>query len=188
MTGPLIPERLQHGRLSYERVTAAHAADYAALLMHPRVIPTLWPFAQPPQFADAQTSVETTAEHWERHGFGLWMVRDRDSGAIIGRAGLAWINDLPQGAAVEAGWLIHPDRWGQGLGTEVAVTSAETAFGSLGLDAVVAVTLPDNLASRRVMEKTGFRYEGDTVHAGLDHVLYRLTAEEFAQRAALRSA
>ena len=184
MTAPLIPERLRRGRLGYERVTSAHAADYAALLMHPQVIPTLWPFENPPRLADAEASVRAAAEHWERHGFGLWMVRDRDTGAIIGRGGLAVITDLPQGSAVEAAWLIHPDRWRQGLATEVALTSAETAFGPLALDRLVAVTLPDNLASRRVMEKTGFRYEGDTVHAGLPHVLYGLQSDDFAQRAA----
>ena len=38
----------------------------------------------------------------------------------------------------------------------------------------VSFTLPDNVASRRVMEKLGFRFERDTPYAGLPHVLYRL--------------
>jgi len=38
---------------------------------------------------------------------------------------------------------------------------------------VVSFTLPDNLTSRRVMEKLGFTFERDTRHAGLPHVLYR---------------
>ena len=38
---------------------------------------------------------------------------------------------------------------------------------------LVAFTLPDNLGSRRVMEKSGFVYERDIVHVGLAHVLYR---------------
>ncbi len=40
----------------------------------------------------------------------------------------------------------------------------------------MGTTLPTNRASRRVMEKAGFGYERDTVHAGLPHVLYRLPA------------
>jgi [ribosomal protein S5]-alanine N-acetyltransferase len=38
----------------------------------------------------------------------------------------------------------------------------------------VAFTLPDNVASRRVMEKVGFRYEREVEHVDLPHVLYRL--------------
>jgi [ribosomal protein S5]-alanine N-acetyltransferase len=53
---------------------------------------------------------------------------------------------------------------------------AALGLGRLGLAGLVARTLPTNRASRRVMEKVGFGYERDTVHAGLTHVLYRLPA------------
>ena len=52
----------------------------------------------------------------------------------------------------------------------------DVAFGRLGLADVVAFTLPDNIASRRVMEKSGFRYERDIVWAEMPHVLYRARA------------
>ena len=35
------------------------------------------------------------------------------------------------------------------------------------------MTLPDNVASRRVMEKIGLRFDRDVNHRGLAHVLYR---------------
>jgi RimJ/RimL family protein N-acetyltransferase len=41
---------------------------------------------------------------------------------------------------------------------------------------LVCFTLTTNHASQRVMEKVGFRYERDVLHAGLPHVLYRLSA------------
>jgi RimJ/RimL family protein N-acetyltransferase len=47
------------------------------------------------------------------------------------------------------------------------------AFEELALDDIVAYTMPDNRASRRVMEKLGFGFERDIVHAELPHVLYR---------------
>ena len=53
---------------------------------------------------------------------------------------------------------------------------AALGLGRLGLAGLVARTLPTNRASRRVMEKAGFGYERDTVHARLPHVLYRLPA------------
>ena len=93
-------------------------------------------------------------------------------GRPVGRGGLqytftAGLHD------VEAGWAIVPERWGQGLATELARACVEVAFEQLGLREIVAFTLPDNIASRRVMEKAGFEYERDIVHVGLAHVLYR---------------
>jgi RimJ/RimL family protein N-acetyltransferase len=66
-----------------------------------------------------------------------------------------------------------PAYWGQGYATELGAAAVELAFGPLGLDSVVAYTLPHNLASRRVMDKLGFSYEREIVYADLPHVLYR---------------
>ena len=71
------------------------------------------------------------------------------------------------------GWAVVPGRWGQGIGTAIAQHSVEEAFGEHGLGDVVALTLPHNVASRRVMEKAAFAYERDVMHAGMAHVLYR---------------
>jgi [ribosomal protein S5]-alanine N-acetyltransferase len=45
----------------------------------------------------------------------------------------------------------------------------------------VAFTLATNQASRRVMEKVGGQFESDIVHAGLPHVLYRITREAYVR-------
>jgi ribosomal-protein-alanine N-acetyltransferase len=65
------------------------------------------------------------------------------------------------------------DRWNEGFATELARASLQVGFTDLGLAEVIAFTLPDNLASRRVMEKAGFVYDREIIHAGLPHVLYR---------------
>jgi RimJ/RimL family protein N-acetyltransferase len=75
---------------------------------------------------------------------------------------------------VEAAWAVIPERWGQGLATELAHAAIEVAFDELELLAVMAVTLPHNVASRRVIQKAGFAFERDIEHGGLPHVLYRL--------------
>jgi RimJ/RimL family protein N-acetyltransferase len=58
----------------------------------------------------------------------------------------------------------------------MAQAAITAAFGPVGVDELIAFTLPNNVASRRVMEKTGFVYERDIVHALLPHVLYRRRA------------
>jgi RimJ/RimL family protein N-acetyltransferase len=75
---------------------------------------------------------------------------------------------------VEVAYALLPEFWGRGLATELARESVRTAFEVLGLDDVVCFALPTNRASRRVMEKVGFRYERDVVYHGLPHVFYRL--------------
>jgi ribosomal-protein-alanine N-acetyltransferase len=76
---------------------------------------------------------------------------------------------------VEVAWAIVADRWNEGLATELAHAAIHVAFTELDLPGLVAVTLPHNVASRRVMEKVGFAYESEVAHAKLPHVLYRRT-------------
>jgi RimJ/RimL family protein N-acetyltransferase len=169
-TGTL--ERLETERMIFERLRLEHAPEQLRLLLDPRVSATLRPGPEPPTEADVLDGLAAKVDHWDRHGFGMWLLRDRETGEMVGRGGLqytytAGLND------VEAGWAIVPERWGQGLATELAHACVAVGFGHLDLLELVAFTLPDNRASRRVMQKSGFRYERNIVHAGLPHVLYR---------------
>jgi [ribosomal protein S5]-alanine N-acetyltransferase len=165
-------ERVQTERLICERVRPGHADELRALVLNPEVAATTWAGPNPPTAADVLEKVTSDDEHWERHGFGPWLLRDRSGGQMVGRGGLK--HTLSTGAdEVEVGWAIVPERWGRGLATELALAAVEVAFGKLGLDDVIAFTLPTNLASRRVMEKAGFHYECQIEHARLPHVLYR---------------
>jgi [ribosomal protein S5]-alanine N-acetyltransferase len=168
-TGTL--DRFETARLVLERLRPEHAPQERRLLLDPRVGATLWSRPAPPTEAEILDGLAAKTDHWDRHGFGLWLLRDRETGAAVGRGGLqytytAGLHD------VEAAWAIVPERWGQGLATELAFACLEVGFGPLGLRQIVAFTLPDNVASRRVMEKAGFVYERDIVHVGLAHVLY----------------
>ncbi len=60
-----------------------------------------------------------------------------------------------------------------GLATEIARRCLAIGREELGFASLVAITLPDNRGSRRVMEKAGMTYERDVTHAGRVHVLYR---------------
>lgn len=111
--------------------------------------------------------------HWDRHGYGLWMFRERTTGAFVGRGGLRHVT-LEGTPEIEVTYALAQASWGKGYATEIATASLDLGFRQLGLKAVVAFAEPDNHASRRVMEKVGFRYERDIVWHDLRHVLYRL--------------
>ena len=59
----------------------------------------------------------------------------------------------------EIGWHLHPKAWGKGFASESAAALLQHAFGE-GLERVVAVTYPENIASVGVCERIGMRYEG----------------------------
>lgn len=112
--------------------------------------------------------------HWDAHGFGLWMLRLDEGGAIIGRCLLRHL-DLDGVDEIETGYSFEPDQWGLGFATEIAVACVAIGRSTFRYASIVAVTRPENLASRRVLEKAGLRFEREMPYAGAPHVLYRTT-------------
>jgi RimJ/RimL family protein N-acetyltransferase len=118
-----------------------------------------------------------------RRGWGLWAVEVLDHARFIGFIGLA----VPEFEAhfmpaVEVGWRLARDRWGNGYATEGARAAVAFGFDELGLDEIVSFAAVINERSRRVMERLGMtRDEADDFDHPLvssgslrRHVLYRL--------------
>jgi RimJ/RimL family protein N-acetyltransferase len=103
----------------------------------------------------AEQSLRRYNDHWERHGFGICAVELKETGELVGRSGVAFHRIWPTDP--EVGWAIDPAWWGRGIATEAGAACVEWAFGALGYERVVSISVPDNLASRRVMAKLGFR-------------------------------
>ena len=122
--------------------------------------------------AGTVTYLETNVKHWADHGFGMWMLRDAATNAVVGRAILRHL--AVEGVdEVEVGYGLLPEYWGRGLATEIAQACVRIGFQQLQLRSIVAITTPPNIASQRVMEKAGLAYDRDIVHAGVPHVLFR---------------
>jgi [ribosomal protein S5]-alanine N-acetyltransferase len=85
----------------------------------------------------------------------------------------------------EIGCYLRPDRWGEGLGTEVARLLLELAFTRLGLHRVQATTDPENVAAKRVLEHVNMRHEGTHLDRFLvdgqwrDRDVYAITMPEW---------
>jgi RimJ/RimL family protein N-acetyltransferase len=109
--------------------------------------------------------------HWDEHGFGPWVLVEREGGGIVGRGGLRWTK-LDARPAVELPWTIASAEWGRGLATEAAVAAIECAA-AWRLREVIALVAHGNARSRRVAEKVGLRLDGEATHAGLPHLVYR---------------
>jgi RimJ/RimL family protein N-acetyltransferase len=99
------------------------------------------------------------AGHWILKGFGHWVLEERSSGALVGRAGLLRPPDWPD---LEVGWTVARSRWGQGLAGEAGRAAIDWAHDVLGARHVISLIAPDNTRSQRVAEKLGLEEEGAT--------------------------
>ncbi len=157
----------------------------------PAVMEFLMPVADR---AASDAVADRIARHFTDHGFGLWVVEVPGVTEFAGYAGLVHVPyDEHFTPAVEIGWRFLAAHWGHGYATEAARQCLALGFSELGLDSIVAITVPANLRSRAVMERLGMeRVEGGdfdmpTVPAGhrlRRHVLYRMTREHFALHSA----
>jgi [ribosomal protein S5]-alanine N-acetyltransferase len=109
--------------------------------------------------ADVEEEIASHVATYATHGYGLLAVEDRATGALIGDCGLQPFEH--HGPEVELGYDFAPSAWGRGLATEAARAVMAHAFGALGLDRVIAVVKPANVASQRVLEKAGLERVGE---------------------------
>ncbi|QEH35844.1 hypothetical protein OJF2_44010 [Aquisphaera giovannonii] len=171
-------ETFATARMVAERLTLAHYAEIRRLHLHPQVMKTLSVDGQPLPDRVTREGIVQNEAHWGRHGFGFWVFREKGSGEFLGRAGLQAYR-IEDEEAVGLAYAVVYDHWHRGLATEMAAGSLEVGFRRLLVPEVASWTLPGNLASRRVMEKLGFRFDADIALAGISHRLYRLTAVDW---------
>ncbi len=100
---------------------------------------------------------------------GIWAVTKSDTGLLLGTLLLKPIPASGTGTPLKAsddteiGWHFHPNAWGRGYASEAASAVLHHAFRN-GLEKVVAVTSPANLASQRVCERIGMTHRGSTTN------------------------
>ncbi|WP_371497871.1 GNAT family N-acetyltransferase [Kitasatospora sp. NBC_00374] len=110
-------------------------------------------------------AIERWEEEWDEEGFGLFAVELLGSGELIGFAGLSVPEFLPEiMPAVEIGWRLGRQFWGQGYASEAAHAALEFALEDRGLDRVVSITRAGNTAAENVMHKLGMELELATTH------------------------
>lgn len=98
-----------------------------------------------------------TCQHGKK-GYGPWTVIEKASGLIVGFGGL--LDDpFDPGWSIEVAYHFAPSVWGRGYATELTNHCLNIAAGRLHLREVSAFAYPNNTASRRVLEKTGFQQQ-----------------------------
>ncbi|MGW1344883.1 GNAT family N-acetyltransferase [Kribbella sp. NPDC002412] len=125
----------------------------------------------------------------DERGWGLWALEVRETGRFIGFTGLSVPSfDAHFMPAVEIGWRLAKEAWGNGYATEAARAALAHGFGPAGLEEIVSFTATTNLPSQRVMQRIGMTHDaaGDFDHPRLPdghrlqrHVFYRIARAQW---------
>jgi ribosomal-protein-alanine N-acetyltransferase len=136
--------------------------------------------------------IDEAEASFDRDGFGLWAVERIEDGGLLGFIGLGTSAfDAPFCPAVDVGWTLAREAWGQGYATEGAIAALGYAFDLLRLDEVVAHTSEQNERSQAVMQRLGMTHEPEDDfdapwyqpgHPRRRFVLYRIKATEWRRR------
>lgn len=130
----------------------------------------------------------------ETDGFSMAPVETKATGEFLGFVGLntpTYAAPLPFEPCVEIGWRLKRSSWGKGYASEAAHAWLRFGFETIGLEEIVAFTIPANEPSQKVMRRLGMRRDpdGDFLHPSLPkdhpvapHVLYRLAKEDWMEK------
>jgi RimJ/RimL family protein N-acetyltransferase len=83
-----LTERFDTARLLGEPISLEHFSDIHRLHTDPLVMQTLSADGKPLAEEATRKHLQRCSDHWDQHGFGLWVFRDGTDGQLIGRGGL----------------------------------------------------------------------------------------------------
>lgn len=164
---------LETERLTLARPTLADLDDSHAMLSDAGVMAFIG--GQPILREDAWNKLLRNIGHWTAFGYGIFTVREKDGGRFLGEVGIAHFA-RGFGAAFdpfpEAAWILAAQGHGRGYATE-AVQAAHAWMAEVhGTERTVCLIHPDNLPSRRVAEKLGYRRFGEVRYRDAPGILF----------------
>ena len=130
-----------------------------------------FPNPKPPPLEKIQRFIAEQQAHWEKYGYGNWGMVPKGQFEIVGWVGLQYLPELDE---TEVGFLLDKPFWGKGYATEAALASVRFGFEETKLDHLIALVHPENLASRRVIDKLGMIYVNSLALWGIELMRFRI--------------
>jgi ribosomal-protein-alanine N-acetyltransferase len=122
-------------------------------------------------------ALETIVDHYTRHGYGRLAVINKENNALIGYGGLRNFSGIP-----ELVYLLDEPYWNQGFATEIGHECLKYGFNEQGFDQIVAMTKPENLASKKVLGKLGMQPSGLIEFHGYEVCFYSISVREYRSK------
>jgi RimJ/RimL family protein N-acetyltransferase len=126
--------------------------------------------------ARAERMLAVISNSWAERGYGEWLLLDKADGQLVGHCGFGY---LPQTGEIEIDYALAQPYWGRGLATEAARACLRYGFASAGIEQLIGLVVPENIASRRVLEHVGFVYQRDAPYFGMSLAYHTLSAQQF---------
>ena len=105
---------------------------------------------------EIEQAIQTRISDYKKYGYGRLAVIKKETNEFIGWAGLCY---LPEFNQVDLGYRLKKEFWGKGYATEASKAIIEHGFNVLQLDLIIAIALPQNKDSIKVMEKVGMVFD-----------------------------
>ncbi len=147
---------LETERLALSRLTLDDAAFVLELLNDPDFIRYIGDRGVRTAEDARRYLLDGPLASYERFGFGLWRVGLKATAEAIGICGLVKRDALSD---VDIGFAFLARHRSQGFAAESAAAVRDYAFSTAGLTRLVAITLPGNTGSVRVLEGIGLKFE-----------------------------
>jgi RimJ/RimL family protein N-acetyltransferase len=174
---PTMDTVIDTGRLLLRRFTTDDLEAFYQLGSRPEIIR----YAQAEPLASRDQALEfmkaAPFHDYATYGYGRFACVWKATGEVIGFSGIKYVPEIEDN---ELGYRFLPEFWGMGLATEAGAASIEFARSTLGLERLVAMVHPENVASARVVTKLGFSVEKKLRYSGLPGVDIDLFARSLA--------
>ena len=148
---------LETERLTLRELTTNDAAFVLELLNAPSFLQNIGDRGVRTEDQARDYIVERVIGSYRAHGFGMWLVVERDGGVPVALAGLVKRDGLD---VPDVGYALVERAWGQGFAQEAAAAVLARAQTVLDIPTLAAITSTDNHASMAVLRKIGFTYQG----------------------------
>lgn len=172
------PRQIETPRLRLRRFTIDDLDELYRIYSHPDLSKYIQN-DKPLTWEQTKAAIKSMTENWEKYHFGVWAVIYKEHDKLIGHCGLKFLENTLE---VQIGYLLLKSYWGRGLGTEAASAVLKYGFEVANLPQIVAVAKPENIASRRVLEKVGLKYEKDAYFYENNVVYYSLSREAYLSK------
>jgi len=150
------------------------AERLVAILQEPDIL-RYFPRTDPRPREKVDKYIAHHLSHWQERGCGHWAVVTLADGRVIGWNGLEF---LPETEETEVAYLLSKEVWGRGYATEAARAAVHFGFTNCGLEKIIGLTHPENIASARVLEKCGLKLIDRKSLWGIELCRYWIEREE----------
>lgn len=164
---------LETDRLLLRELNIKDAENFYALNLNPNVIKYTGDKAFP-NLTAAENFLKNYSDY-EKNGYGRWAVIDKCDGTFVGWCGLKYATTSEE---TDIGFRFFEKHWNKGFATESATACLKYGFEKLHLKTIIGRAMAENVASVKVLEKIGLKYEKDFDFDGHVGVVYRIDSED----------